>query len=46
MNNPIQKQFDFTNFTAKVAELNRLHKLVHELSDLRLRTGKAEDIER
>ena len=39
-------QFDFTNFTAKVAELNRLHKLVHELSDLRLRTGKAEDIER
>lgn len=46
MNNPIQKQFDFTNFAAKVAELNRLHKLVHELSDLRLRTGKAEDIER
>ena len=39
-------QFDFTNFTVKVAELNRLHKLVHELSDLRLRTGKAEDIER
>ena len=39
-------QFDFTNFTAKVAELNRLHKLAHELSDLRLRTGKAEDIER
>ena len=38
-------QFDFTNFTAKVSELNRLHKLVHELSDLRLRTGKAEDIE-
>ena len=39
-------KFDFTNFTAKVAELNRLHKLAHELSDLRLRTGKAEDIER
>ena len=39
-------QFDFTNFTARVAELNRLHKLVHELSDLRWRTGKAEDIER
>ena len=39
-------QFDFTNFTAKVAELTRLHKLAHELSDLRLRTGKAEDIER
>ena len=46
MNNPIQKQFDFTNFATKVAELNRLHKLAHELSDLRLRTGKAEDIER
>ena len=44
MNNPIQKQFDFTNFAAKVAELNRLHKLVHELSDVRWRTGKAEDI--
>ena len=44
MNNPIQKQFDFTNFAAKVAELNRLHKLVHESSRLRLRTGKAEDI--
>ena len=39
-------KFDFTNFTAKVAELNRMHKLVHELSGLRLRTGKAEDIER
>ena len=39
-------QFDFTNFAARVAELNRLHKLVHELSDLRLRTGKAEDIKR
>ena len=39
-------KFDFTNFAAKVAELNRLHKLVHELSDLRLRTRKAEDIER
>ena len=36
--------FDFTNFAAKVAELNRLHKLVHELSDMRRRTGKAEDI--
>ena len=39
-------KFDFTNFTAKVAELNRLHKLAHELSDVRLRTGKMEDIER
>ena len=37
-------KFDFTNFTARVAELNRLHKLVHELSDVRWRTGKAEDI--
>ena len=44
MNNPIQKQFDFTNFAAKVAELNRLHKSLHELSDVRWRTGKAEDI--
>ena len=39
-------QFDFTNFTARVAELNRFHKLVHELSDLRLRTQKTEDVER
>ena len=39
-------KFDFTNFAARVAELNRLHKLVHESSRLRLRTGKAEDIER
>ena len=46
MNNPIQKQFDFTNFAAKVAELNRLHKLVHESSELRWRTEKAEDIVR
>ena len=38
-------QFDFTNFTVKVAELNRLHKLVHESSGLRWRTGKTEDIE-
>ena len=38
-------KFDFTNFAAKVAELNRLHKLVHESSDLRWRTGKTEDIE-
>ena len=38
--------FDFTNFTARVAELNHMHKLVHELSDLRWRTQKAEDIER
>ena len=45
MNNPIQKQFDFTNFAARVAELNRLHKLVHESSDLRWRTGKTEAIE-
>ena len=46
MNNPIQKQFDFTNFATKVSELNRLHKSLHELSDLRWRTQKAEDIER
>ena len=39
-------KFDFTNFTARVAELNRLHKLVHELSDVRWRAGKAEDIVR
>ena len=39
-------KFDFTNFTARVAELNRLHKLVHESSELRWRTGKTEDIER
>ena len=39
-------KFDFTNFAARVAELNRLHKLVHELSDLRLRTQKTEDVER
>ena len=38
-------KFDFTNFAAKVAELNRLHKLVHESSDLRWHSGKAEDIE-
>ena len=41
-----QMKFDFTNFTAKVSELNRLHKLAHELSDLRWRTQKAEDIAR
>ena len=39
-----QMKFDFTNFTAKVSELNRLHKSLHELSDVRWRTGKAEDI--
>ena len=39
-------KFDFTNFTVKVAELNRLHKLVHESSERRWRTGKTEDIER
>ena len=39
-----QMKFDFTNFTAKVSELNRLHKSLHELSDLRWRTQKAEDI--
>ena len=38
--------FDFSNFTAKVSELNRLHKSLHELSDLRWRTQKAEDIAR
>ena len=41
-----QMKFDFTNFTAKVSELNRLHKSLHELSDLRWRTQKAEDIAR
>ena len=39
-------KFDFTNFTTKVAELNRLHKLVHESSERRWHSGKAEDIER
>ena len=39
-------KFDFTNFAARVAELSRLHKLVHESSELRWRTGKAEDIVR
>ena len=38
--------FDFSNFTARVSELNRLHKSLHELSDLRWRTQKAEDIVR
>ena len=41
-----QMKFDFTNFTAKVSELNRLHKSLHELSDLRWYTQKAEDIAR
>ena len=41
-----QMKFDFTNFTAKVSELNRLHKSLHELSDLRWRTQKEEDIAR
>jgi hypothetical protein len=35
--------FDFSNFTAKVSELNRLHKSLHELDDLPWRTPKAED---
>ena len=39
-------KFDFAKFTAKVSELNRLHKSLHELSDLRWRTQKAEDIAR
>jgi hypothetical protein len=39
-------KFDFTNFTARVSELNRLHKSLHELSDLRWSTQKAEDIAR
>ena len=38
--------FDFSHFTAKVSELNRLHKSLHELGDLRWRTQKAEDIVR
>ena len=41
-----QMKFDFTNFTAKVSELNRLHKSLHDLSDLRWRTQKAEDVAR
>ena len=41
-----QMKFDFTNFTAKVSELNRLHKSLQELSDLRWHTKKAEDIAR
>ena len=41
-----QMKFDFTNFAARVAELNRLHKLVHKSSELRWRTQKAEDIAR
>jgi len=36
--------FDFTGFPGKVAELNRLHKLVCETSELRWRTRKAEDV--
>ena len=39
-------KFDFAKFTAKVSELNRLHKSLHESSDLRWRTQKAEDIAR
>ena len=39
-------KFDFTKFAAKVAELNRLHKLVHESGELRWRTQKTEDVER
>jgi len=38
--------FDFKNFPAKVAELNRLNKEVGELSDLRWRTGDARDVAR
>ena len=41
-----QMKFDFTNFTARVSELNRLHESLHELSDLRWRTQKAEDVAR
>ena len=37
-------KFDFAKFPAKVAELNRLHKLVHDLSELRWKSGKDEDI--
>ena len=39
-------KFDFARFPEKVAELNRLHKLVHELGDLRWKSGKDEDIVR
>lgn len=39
-------KFDFAKFPAKVAELNRLHKQVRNLSDLRWKSGKEEDIVR
>ena len=39
-------KFDFTKFAAKVAELNRLQRRVHESSELRWRTQKTEDVER
>ena len=37
---------DFQGFPQKVAELNRLHRLVRETSEIRMRTNKAEDIAR
>ena len=46
MKKTYQIEFDFKNFSARVAELNRLHKELHDLSELRLRTGKEEDIAR
>ena len=46
MKNANQIEFDFKNFTARVAELNRRYKELHDLSELRLRTGKEEDIAR
>ena len=38
--------FDFTDFPARVAELNHLNRLVRETSELRLRTRAPEDIAR
>ncbi len=46
MKNANQIEFDFKNFTERVAELNRRYKELHDLSELRLRTGKEEDITR
>lgn len=38
--------FDFKNFSAGIAELNRLNRELGELSELRVRTGDARDIAR
>ena len=36
--------FDFKDFSARVAEMNRLHQAVHESSELRWRTRRPADI--